>query len=81
MTLEEFKNYCLRTLCEAHLWKPLESDFFDFEGSQYRIMMEPDHRMSLTVKTNHRWNVPQLFPTMYDLMAHLFRKHNLVTKL
>lgn len=75
MSINEFRTYALRTLCEEHLWKPLESDFFTLRGREYRIMMEPDGTFTLTTRVSKHdmWPAPKTFPTMGRLFVHLFR--------
>lgn len=56
-------------MCEAHLWKPGESDKFKLGGWEYEIAMEADYRISLRVNGNP----PRFFPDMNRLFAYIFK--------
>ena len=79
MTISAFRDYALRSLLEAYLWKPLEADEFELSGVKYRLTMEPTENFSLCTwnGTRNKWNEPKIYPDMARLFSHLFHVHGI----
>lgn len=77
MSINEFRAYALRTMCEAHLWKTYEQDFFNLRGYNYKIKKEAPGAFSLTQRypgapDGCKEGEPMIFPDMGRLFHHLF---------
>ena len=74
MGINEFRAFALQTLCEAHNWEPMQTEFFTLKGWEYRIRKEPDGMFSLTERASKydMWPGPDEFKTMGRLFAFIF---------
>jgi len=84
MTIEEFKSYALRTLCEEHLWKIDEWDRFTIGQGTYELKRN-DKGFQLAVVLSKRYGKMiygkvKTFPRMSELFSYIFRLHDVRLK-
>lgn len=79
MTIEEFKAYALRTLCEEHLWKIDEWDRFTIGQGTYELKRN-DKGFQLAVVLSKGYGKVKMFPRMSELFSYLFRFYDVRLK-